>query len=794
MEQPSSFGEWLRRQRRALDLTQDELAKRAGCASGTIRKIEADELRPSKQLAEILAQRLDIPPDQRGDFVRCARGMWRDGFSPLPIDTAAATRPAAPRQIKLIHNLPIPLTSFIGRERERVDIKRLLLQSRLLTLTGAGGCGKTRLAIEVARNLIDEFPDGVWWVDLAPVVDPALVPRSIASVLGVREEARLPLVQTLVEYLHDKNLLLALDNCERLIEACAQVSNTLLQNCPQLRVLATSCESLGMLGENLFHVPALSLPVAQEFPSLVTVIQSEAVRLFLDRAASVEQTFALTATNVAGVTRICRELDGIPLAIELAAACVRDLSVEMIAAHLSDRFHLLTRGNRTALPHHQTLRALIDWSYDSLSAQERVLLRRLSLFAGGWTLDAAEEVCSGDSIEREAVLDLHSRLVNKSLVIRDEQKHEGALMRYRMLETIRQFGHDKAIESGENEHIRNNHLNFFLKLAEQAESKMQSPEQLRWFERIDLERDNLQAALDWSQTSGQIESGLRIMFPLFWYFKVRGYWIETFDQTLHLLKQIPAHSKTLGSAGALATAGTLCVASLRGDAVSAEKLLSDSIASARDLGAMGNRVLSYFERAIPRYRTNQDKKYLANTLGRLGDIAMSQGNYIRAREYYEESLVILRVLARTVMYRSALDNLGRIARLDKNYAQARALHHQSLALRKINANKRRIADSLEALGALALAQGQMIRAARLLSASQELFASIGAKMWSYLRAEYESAVADVRAQLGESTFQQAWAEGRALTMEQAIEYALEDSSRENDFQKQSSTSIEQATS
>jgi predicted ATPase/DNA-binding XRE family transcriptional regulator/predicted negative regulator of RcsB-dependent stress response len=869
MEPPNSFGEWLRRQRRALDLTQDEFAKRAGCATGTIRKIESDELRPSKQLAEILAQRLNVPSQDHENFVRWARGILREPAT-LPIAETASVPPQQ-RETKPTHNLPAQLTNFIGREKEITGIKRLLRETRFVTLTGAGGCGKSRLAIEVAHNVADQFPNGVCWVELAPLVDPVLVPRSIASMLGVREEANYPLVQTLVEYLRDKTMLLTLDNCEHVIEACAQISNTLLQNCPQLRILATSRESVGILGENLLHVPPLSLPEIKESYSLEILNESEAVDLFVDRAQNIEPTFALTSANVAVVAQICCELDGIPLAIELAAACVQDLSVEMIAAHLGDRFRLLTRGSRTALPHHKTLHALFDWSYDLLSEKERILLQRLAVFAGGWTLDAAEEVCSGALIEKETILDLHSSLVRKSLVNRDERNRDGAFVRYRMLETVRQFGRDKAIELGEQECIRNNHLGFFLKLVEQAESKMHGSEQLCWFERIDAERDNLQAALEWSQINGQIELGLRMMFPLFWYAKVRGYWIETFDQAVRLLKQLPTNGKTLGSAGTLATAGS--IASLRGDAVSAKKFLGDSTAIARDLGTMGNRVLchsmsflayamrdedtvaaqaladqallqargieedwfigalllpvqgyiaqsrgdysaarskleesisllqsagddlfadeyvsdigsvlldagdyvaaqTYFERAIPRYRANQDKKYLANTIGRLGDIALSQGNYAQARRYYEESLVILRALARTVMYRSALDNLGRIARLEKQYEQARALHKESLALRKISANKRRLADSLEALGVLALAQGQMVRAARLLSASQQLFTSIGAKMWFFLCAEFNSAVADVRAQLDEDAFNAAWAEGQKMTLEQAIEYAL----------------------
>jgi len=331
------------------------------------------------------------------------------------------------------NNLPIQLTSFIGRERETAEIKRLSATTRLLTLTGAGGSGKTRLALHVATDLLEHYPDGAWLAELAALSDPTLVPNAVASGLNVPEQRGHPFTETLIDFIHSKSLLLVLDNCEHLLPACAALADRLLRSCPTLRMLATSREPLGIPGEVIWRVPSLSFPDPRRLPSLEHLNQYEAVRLFVERARSNAPGFAVTSANAAAVVQICQRLDGIPLAIEMAAARVKVLTVEQIATRLDDRFRLLSSGPRTALPRHQTLRAAMDWSYDLLPERERGVLRRVSVFAGGWTLEAAEAICARDDVEASDVLDLLAHLVDRSLVI--AEPHGGAV-RYRLLETV----------------------------------------------------------------------------------------------------------------------------------------------------------------------------------------------------------------------------------------------------------------------------------------------------------------------------------------------------------------------
>ncbi len=389
MVETKSFGQWLRHRRRELDLTQEELAHQVGCAPITIRKMEAEEMRPSKQLAELLGKALGVPAEEREGFVRFARG----GEPSEPVTVSAPK-----------HNLPHPVSSFIGREREIAEIRVLLSTTRLVTLTGTGGCGKTRLALETARQALDEFPDGIWLVSLASLSEPMLVVQTIASTLGVREVPPHPVLDALSGYLRSRSLLLILDNCEHLVEACAQAANALLQSCPQLHVLATSREALEIQGEAQYYVPSLSLPEEGQVPSPESMIRSDAVRLFADRAAAARNGFTLNAANSTPVVQICRRLDGMPLAIELAAAQVKMLTPRRIMAGLDDRFSFLISGNRTAPPRHQTLRAAIDWSYDLLPTPSQRLLRCLSVFAGGFERQAAAAVCSDESLPSASVL------------------------------------------------------------------------------------------------------------------------------------------------------------------------------------------------------------------------------------------------------------------------------------------------------------------------------------------------------------------------------------------------------
>src|SRR5262245_13629283 len=388
--------------------------------------------------------------------------------------------------------LPIPLTSFVGRQADLGAIQRLLDSARLLTLTGVGGIGKTRLALEGARLFAGDYPDGAELVELAALADPGVVPQRVATALGIAEQPGRELLDVVADALRARRSLLVLDNCEHVVVACAELAQHLLQACPGLRILATSRESLGIAGERVWRVPSLSLPAAEADTSFEHIAQSEAVRLFAERAASVLPGFALTERNAPAVARLCLRLDGIPLALELAAARVTVLPVEQLAERLDDALRLLTAGSRTAPARQQTLRATLDWSYGLLTDREQRLFDRLSVFAGGWTLEAAEAVCAGEGIEHGQVLELVARLVDKSLVVVERGADEGAY--YRMPEPIRQYAEERFGPDRATEVIRRSHATYFLTLAERAEPGLSGPDQRTWLDRLERDLDNLRAA------------------------------------------------------------------------------------------------------------------------------------------------------------------------------------------------------------------------------------------------------------------------------------------------------------
>jgi len=435
----------------------------------------------------------------------------------LSLEASPAASLASPA---LGPGLPANKPMLIGREDEMAAVLSLLADTHLLSLVGAGGVGKTRMALEVADRVGADFPDGVCFVDLAPVADPSLVVRSVASLLDVHEEAMKPLQDTLLDVLRRRRLLLILDNCEHLIERCADFAEQVLHHSAGTRMLVTSREALGVAGEVAWRVPSLRTAPPEAAGSIDDFLTYPASRLFVERARAVSPAFQLTPTNLRAAARVCHQLDGIPLALELAAARVGALTVEQLGERLDDRFALLKRGRRTTLQRHQTLRSLIDWSHDLLSDPERVLLRRLSQFAGGWTLDAAEAVCSAPPIAQDdlrfGVLDLLARLVEKSLVVLDTHSPEP---RYRLLETIRQYGQEKLLLADELEDTRRRHLAHCLESAERIRPMLTRAEQLRWHARAEAELDNFRLALQWSLRSGQAEDGLRLFSSLtrFWY-------------------------------------------------------------------------------------------------------------------------------------------------------------------------------------------------------------------------------------------------------------------------------------
>jgi predicted ATPase/DNA-binding XRE family transcriptional regulator len=511
MQEQISFGVWLRKQRRALDLTRQAFADQVGCAEVTLRRIEAGTLKPSRELAGILLDRLGTPETDRLKWISFARGL-----SDIPLSSA-------PPSNKPDTNLPAPLTSFIGREKEQSEVIGLIAKRRLVTLTGSGGVGKTRLSIKVGEQVLRNYADGVWMVELAPILESLLVPRRTAIAIGLRDEPKRPVIDMLCDYLREKQMLIIFDNCEHLLDACAQLADALLKHSPGLKILATSREALGILGEAVYPVPSLQLPEVQKL--VKNFRDCESVRLFEERAQLYRMDFSLTIDNAPSVVRICSRLDGIPLAIELAAARVNNLSPKIIEERLQGTFSLLTTGNRTALPRHQTLRAAIDWSYDLLAPVEQALFQRLSIFVDGWTLEAAKFVCSDASIKSEAILDLLTQLINKSLVVA-EAEEENERTRYRMLETIRQYANEKSVESGETDRLQDKHLEFFLNLAENAEPHVIRPEQIEWLCVLDNDYDNLRLALDWALRKDTAKPALRLCAALGYYWEIRGHWIE----------------------------------------------------------------------------------------------------------------------------------------------------------------------------------------------------------------------------------------------------------------------------
>jgi predicted ATPase/DNA-binding CsgD family transcriptional regulator len=688
-------------------------------------------------------------------------------------------------------NLPLQLTSFIGREREIADLRKLLTtEARLVTLTGPGGSGKTRLALAVASGLVEAFEDGVWWVELAPISDPDLVPQAVASTLGVREVPGRPLTDVISEDLRDLEILIVLDNCEHLVEACAALVDALLHACPNLRILTTSREALVVAGEMAWPVPPLSAPEFQEdLTPLEELKRYEAVRLFIERARAVAPVFEITQGNAAAVARVCRRLDGIPLAIELAAARVRVLSVEQVSSRLDDSFRLLTIESRMAVPRQRTLRAAIDWSHELLGEKEQLLFRRLSVFAGNFTLGAVEDVCSGDGLESGEVLDLLSHLVDKSLVLVAGQQTGEA--RYRLLEIVRQYGREKLEESGEAQDTRRHHAGFFLELAEQVEPKINGKDRGLWLERLEVEHDNLRAALAWSREEAEDETGLRLAGALTWFWFHREYWSEWrgwLDGALATGERSRGTGWTAARAKALSGRGFL--AWMQGDQATARSRLEESITLWRELEdkqglAHALRFLSgsfesrgdyavarpLAEESVELFREGKDKFGLGITLSRLGITALAQGDHAAAQAYLEEGVAICREIEDDWALALALRNRGIGAFRQDDYDRAVMQLRESLAVLRETGNPLYM-QNLELLAAAVSMRGDHRRAAWLFGAAEALREAVGAFVLPLYRAEYDRGVAATRDGLDEATLSAAWSEGRAMTPDEAIEYVL----------------------
>ena len=734
------------------------------------------------------------------------------------------------------NNLPLQLSSFIGREREIVEVKRLLSTSRLLTLTGAGGTGKTRLALQVASQVVDEYPDGVFFVNLAPIIDHSLVVPSIALTLNVKEAAGQPPIETLKAYLKDKEMLLLLDNFEQVLQAALDVM-VLLSAVPDLKVMVTSREPLHLQGEQQYQVPPLELPDPKQPSSVEQLSQNEAVELFTERARSVRPDFDLTDEYAHAVAEICARLDGLPLAIELAAARIRILSPQEILSRLASRLKLLTGGATNLPARHQTLRNTIDWSYDLLDEGEKHLFRRMAVFWGGRTIEALEAVCNTKGLQVYGSLEVDvlegvSALVDKNLVQQREGRTQGS--RFVMLETIHEYAREKLQESGEAEESRRQQAYYFMRLAEEAEPHLTGKKQQEWLDRLEDEFDNLRAALRWASESGNVEDlevGLRIGGAIWRFWQVRGHYSEGRTELERLLSQAALQdSPTRGMATALNGAGILAlrqddytssrsllnsalalgreagdvksislslsilgnVASNQGDYTTARSLYEESLilrselgdrwGIAYSLGTLG--VLAFkqedfatasslYAQSLAMSRDFGDKRIIALSLLGLGGTTYIQGDYTTARSLCEESLALWRELGDRSGIASSLNNLGHVAAEQGDYTTARSLCEESLALWREVGDRSGIGLSLAGLGEVAVSIGQTHKGARLLGASEALLETIGAAMAPDDRIPYQRSVASARAKLREKAFVTARQEGRAMSMEEAIAYALQ---------------------
>jgi predicted ATPase len=711
------------------------------------------------------------------------------------------------------NNLPVQLTSFIGREKEITEIVSLLHSARLVTLTGSGGTGKTRLAQEVGIQMLAGFPQGVWLIELAPLADPSLILSALAQVFGLQERPGNPLEAMIVDYLRAKKALLILDNCEHLIEACAHLADNLLHQCSQLKIIASSREALGIPGEISYRIPSLA--------------NHEAVQLFLERAYAANPKFHPSESNTAAIVQVCSRLDGIPLAIELAAARVKMLSPEQIAERLSDRFRLLIGGSRTALPRQQTLRALIDWSYDLLSEEEKRLLCIAAVFVGGWRLDAIESVSGGPG-----TMEHLEQLVNKSLVVAENGERE---MRYGLLETVRQYTLEKLIGRGVEEtvRIRSRHMQYFVSQVEAAEPRLRGPDMIECLDELEAEQDNLRAAVEWAIHHDPY-TALRIMVASVAFWGRRLSPTEGYNLVRAALAK--ASNEDVGRPYlAVKAAAHFCEASLifqLGDNLSAQAAIIESVELARQAKALqilvdalgiGVTIFGFagnveaarawgeecnglaqkhglvFEQAIyagtkiflavlsnqpvpPEdvaetlhvSRASGNPWAIAMAYTNIGRLAMYQGQYEEAQKLLVEAEAIFVKMRDRAFYTTCRSELGHLSRKQGLVSEAMKMYRETILSFQEIGQHAAVAHELECIAFIARAQGQCERAVRLLGAAESLRERLNTDMTLIERREYEEERSNLWNQVDQTILERTWAAGRAMTMEQAIAYSLEE--------------------
>lgn len=707
-----------------------------------------------------------------GQFKQAERSLQ----TALAIDTTPQTRSLyewirqravqIPAHAARLTNLPIPLTSFIGRTEEEREVTQLVAQSRLVTLSGVGGTGKTRLAIQSAGALIDHFKDGVWWVDLTAILQPDLVPQEVCRALGVSEQDILP---SLVEHLQHRQLLLVLDNCEHLIDACAALVHELLSRCAHLHLLTTSREPLNLPGESVWAVGGLRIPQSQSL-SLETLKEYESIRLLTERGREVRADFVLTNANASAASQIVRRLDGIPLAVELAAASVNTLTLDQIAARLDARFDLLTKGSRTALPRHQTLSALIDWSFDLLTEPQQILFRRLSIFKGGFTLEAAESVCSGEGIESHSVLNLLRELVSKSLVIAQSA-------RFRMLETILAYASHKLQGANETISLSQRHRDFFLHFAEGADQDLRGPRQIETFAMLDHEQENLRAAIQGS-LDDDAEAALRFGAVLWWYWFVRNQFHEGVGYLRRMverakdLKRTTAFVRTLNGLWFLEGFGGMHPPiTLQQEALEHARALGDKKEVALALFGMGTspgmEEYSYLDDSLTLWKEAGDSWGIGFVLNSLGERVRIKGDYELARAYYEESLMYRVACGDTRGIAVSSDNLGFVYIYSKEWEKSLLHFQKALRLRIALGTHSATIQALMGFAYIAAHTNRMDLALQLWAVIEEVLAGSEEKLRDNDLQQYEDLRAMIQAASNPET-----ASLPRLSFEQAIDLIL----------------------
>jgi len=696
-------------------------------------------------------------------YERCVKALEELGLEP-----SEETRAAAKKRVSKI-KIPIPLTSFIGRENELKEVTALLSNSRLVTLTGSGGVGKTRLAIQVVAEVLDLFPDGVWFLDLAILNDPAWVPNALADVLGLSlsSDSSFSLTEQVTNYLGSRKVLITFDNCEHLIESCAQLVHSLLTACEKLSILTTSREALRVSGEIPYRVPSLELPSWGQEIGIDALAKTESLQLFTERAALLSKGFAVSEHNALTIAQICQRLDGIPLAIELAAARVNLLTVDQILNRLDDRFNLLTGGLRSTLPRHRTLRATIEWSYDLLSEKERLLFQRLAVFTGGWTLEAAETVCSGKGIEPHEVLDMLSRLADKSLVL--FKTIEGKA-RYHRLETLRKFACEMLSESAEVSQVRRNHAMYYSHLNTISDDEL----------------DNIRSVVRWSLETGEAKPALRLAGDFFFWEK---HTLEGLQWIIRVLALPSAQEKTQERGRALYSASVLSF--FQRNYAAARTLVNElfilsHVLNDRDL--IWNQKLVHgavttgegdYERAYNIFvetRTEADSfgyafGYALCTLN-MASCALLLHNLDAASQYAQEARQIFDAVNKRNYLVDSDMILGYIALEQEKLQLAKTYFQQGIQTAVTNSVQQRLGMIFAGLGGVALRQGNSREAARRFGIAEMIFTTTGYYSRFLLETISQRYLAQVRTLLRPDAFQVAWEEGHAMTIEQAVEYTL----------------------